>query len=198
MTYTINLVGRDEEQVAKSGIAVLAVDGSPNGAGRTRLAVEAVAAAAALAGAVVETIGLAEPDGFDRVLGALEGADAVVLGAPVYRAASAAPLKQLLDLIPRDADERRSPLLAKPVVIVHTAASAHHFLSLDGLRSVLAGFFAAYVVPPGFYVPREAWDDGDRLIEPYAQQARVQGEALVQLARSIGSGSALAAVRPQA
>ena len=198
MTYPINLVGGAEAQVAESGIAVLAVDGSPNGSGRTRLAVEAVAAAVEVAGATVETIGLAEPDGFDRVLGALDGADAVVLGAPVYRAASAAPLKQLLDLIPRDSEERRSPLVAKPVVIVHTAASDHHFLSLDGLRSVLTGFFAAYVVPPGLYVPRAAWGDDGVLAEPYAQQARAQGEALVQLARSIQPGSALAAVRPQA
>ncbi len=183
--------------VGSAACSVLALDASPAGGGRTRAAVEAVSAAAAGLGGVVETIGLAEPDGQAYALAALPGADAIVLGAPVYRAAAAAPLKQLLDLIPRYPDGR-SPLRAKAVAIVQTGASLHHFLALDGLRNVLAGFFAAHVLPPGLYVPKEGFADDGSLAEPYARHAAVQGAALIELARAVQAGDALRAVGPQA
>ena len=205
MTYSINNMAKARRPAplpvaADEGraISVVAIDGSPTGGGRTRAALEAVSAAAQAFGGTVETLGLAEPQGQERALEALERSDAVILGAPVYRAAAASPLKQLLDAIPRSADELRSPLLAKPVAIVHTGASLHHFLALDSLRAVLAGFFAAYVVPPGLYVPREAFADTGVLNEPYASQASVQGAAVVELAELLRNGVAVSAVRPQA
>jgi FMN reductase len=195
----IDSLGNKERLVeGVAPVSVLAIDGSPEGGGRTRSAIRAVSAAAGGLGASVETVGLAEPDGPDRVLLALEQVEAVVIGAPVYRATAAAPLKQLLDLVPRGAEERESPLAAKPVVIVHTGASTHHFLALDSLRSVLAGFFAAHVVPPGLYVPRAGFAEDGSLLEPYASHARTQGAALVELALAIRTSTALAAVRPQA
>jgi FMN reductase len=197
MTHPISIQKKELLGETASVIAILAVDGSPTGGGRTRMAIEAVAQAGEPFGARVETVALAEPEGFDRVLQALETVDAVVFGAPVYRAAAAAPLKQLLDLIPRDNLERRSPLAAKPVAIVQTGASLHHFLALDALRNVLAGFFATHVIAPGLYVPRDGFGELG-LLEPYARHARTQGEALVELTRAVNAGVALAAVRPQA
>jgi FMN reductase len=197
MTYPISIPEKEPLGIRTAAIAIVAVDGSPTGAGRTRTAIEAVARAGEPFGARVETIALADPAGPERALQALETADAVVFGAPVYRAAAAAPLKQLLDLIPRDNVERRSPLAAKPVAIVQTGASLHHFLALDTLRNVLAGFFAAHVVAPGLYVPREGFGELG-LLEPYAWHARTQGEALLELTRAVNAGVALAAVRPQA
>jgi len=197
MTYPISIQQKELLETASPTIAILAVDGSPTGGGWTRTAIEVVAGAGKPFGARVETVALSEPEGPDRALQALETADAVVFGAPVYRAAAAAPLKQLLDLIPRDNLERRSPLAAKPVAIVQTGASLHHFLALDGLRNVLAGFFAAHVIAPGLYVPRDGFGELG-LLEPYAQHARTQGEALVELTRAVRAGVALASVRPQA
>lgn len=184
---------------ARTAIKVIALDGSPSGGGKTHAAIGAVAYAAAEAGAIVDTISLGEPGGQERALAELGPADAIVLGSPVYRAASAAPLKQLLDLVPRSNDEERtSPLAGKAVAIVHTGASLHHFLSLDALRDVLAGFFAAHVVPPGLYVPRAGFDDGSELLPPYADQARLQGKALVELAVLLRSSSVLRSLRPHA
>ena len=197
MTYPISIHQIDSLAALAAAITILAVDGSPSGGGRTRTAIEALARAGEPFGARVLTIALAEPEGPDRALQALESADAVVLGAPVYRAAAAAPLKQLLDLIPRDNLERRSPLAAKPVAIVQTGASLHHFLALDGVRNVLVGFFAAHVIAPGLYVPRDGFGESG-LLEPYAAQARTQGQALVELTLAVNAGVALAAVRPQA
>jgi FMN reductase len=205
MTYPIEITDNSEIS-GEATITLLAVDGSPSGGGRTRTAVEAVAGGAERLGGIVEAIGLAEHGGLERVLEALDGVDAVVFGAPVYRAAAAAPLKQLLDLIPRGSShdsishnngERLSPLAGKPVAIVQTGASLHHFLALDALRNVLAGFFAAHVVAPGLYVPRDGFGEYG-LLEPYAAHARSQGEALAELTHAVKSGAALASVRPQA
>jgi FMN reductase len=178
---------------------VLALHGSPNGGGHTEAAVAAVAAAAAAAGAAVETIGIADDAGTERALAALPDTDAVVLGSPVYRASFATPLKRLLDLVPRtNGVDPESPLAGKPVAIVHTGASLHHFTTLDTLRNVLAGFFAAHVVPPGLYVPRDGFDDDLALVGPYATQASLQGTALVELVNLLDDSLVLRTLRPQA
>lgn len=185
---------------AQGRVAVLAVDASPTRGGRTRAALDAVSSAAAQAGAVVETIGLGDGgSGLQPVLSALASAEAVVLASPVYRASFAAPLKQLLDAVPREAPPSlRSPLRAKAIAVVYSGASLHHFLALDSLRGILAGFFAAHVVPPGLYVPGEAFDEELALREPYAEHARLQGAALVAFARVLRDSPVLTALRPQA
>jgi FMN reductase len=195
------LVNRTKADRDRTAFRVLAIDGSPAGGGRTRAALAAVVSGAAEGGATVETITLGDGEGggYDRALAALEHADAIALGSPVYRASSATPLKSLLDLIPRSNDDGRdSPLAGKAVAIVHTGASLHHFLSLDALRNVLAGFFAAHVVPPGLYVPRDGFGEGSALLDPYADQARRQGRALIELAELLRESAVLRSLRPHA
>jgi FMN reductase len=181
-------------------VTVLAIDGSPTAGGRTRAALDAVSSAAVDAGASLETIALGDAGaGIEPAVEALATADAVVLASPVYRASSAAPLKRLLDAVPRSATAPpESPLSGKAVAIVYSGASLHHFLALDSLRSVLAGFFAAHVVPPGLYVPREAFDGDLALSEPYGDSARRQGAALVELTRALRTSPVLRSLRPQA
>jgi FMN reductase len=180
-------------------VSVLAVEGSPTGGGRTRAALDSISAASADAGASVTTITLGD-DGaaIEPTLRALASADAVVLASPVHRASFASPLKRLLDAIPRSqAAPPDSPLSGKAVAIAYTGASDHHFLAPDSLRGVLAGFFAAHVLPPAFYVPREGFDDDLVLREPYAEQARLQGVALVELSHALRQSPSLRALRPQ-
>jgi hypothetical protein len=66
------------------------------------------------------------------------------------------------------------------------------------MRNVLAGFFAAHVIPPGLYVPREGFGDDGALLEPYAGQAALQAEALRELGRVLASTTALRRLTPQA
>jgi NAD(P)H-dependent FMN reductase len=184
-----------------AGVHVLLIDGSPTGGGRTGAALAALGAAAAQSGAHVELLALGDDlnGGIERAVAQLAVADAVALGSPVYRATAAAPLKQLIDVIPRTNDEERdSPLAGKAVAIVHTGATLHHFLASNALRDVLAGFFAAHVLPPGLYVPREGFGDGAALLEPYADQAHQLGSALVELAVVLRNNSVLRSLRPQA
>ncbi len=175
---------------------ILALDGSPAGGGRTWTAIEAV-----LVGlpADVETELISLADGPDPALAAAASAEAFVFGSPMYRASFASPLKAMLDRLPRGMwGESSAPITARAVAIVATGASWHHFLGLDSLRNVLGGFFAAHVLPPGLYVPREGFGEDGALLDDYAELAAQQGRALADLADAIARSPALAGLRPQA
>jgi len=175
-------------------VRVLAVDGSPASGGRTATALEAVLAGAREAGATeTELVPAAEG------LAAAEGADAFVLGSPVYRASYAAPLKGFLDALPRGMwGESAAPVTGRAVAIVATGATWHHFLALHDLRNVLAAFFAAWVVPPGLYVPHEGFTEDRLLAEPFAERAAASGRAVVELTRALAASDALRGATPQA
>lgn len=179
---------------------VLAIDGSPTGSGRTEVVLRAVLAAAESVGAVATVRSLAElDDAVARVLRDLGDADAVVLGSPVYRASYASPLKVLLDRVPRGMwGEMEAPLRGKAVAVVATGASLHHFLALNDLRNVLAGFFACHVLPPGLYVPRDGFTEDGTLHAPYSQLANQQGLALVELTTALSVSPTLRSLLPQA
>jgi len=131
-------------------------------------------------------IGFADGTPLDRldddsaeVIGRIAGADAVVLGTPVYRGSMTGALKNLLDLTPVEA------LRGKPVLIVAMGATDHHSLGVERhLRDVLS-FFGALPVPVDVYLTSADFSDG----EPGEDAARRldQGiEGLVTLARATG------------
>ncbi len=177
-------------------VRVLALDGSPTGGGRTEEVIRAVLSGLP-ADVDGELVGLA--DGPDRALAELESADAFIFGSPLYRASFAAPLKLLLDQLPRGMwGESSAPITARAVAVVGTGATWHHFLGLDPLRNVLSGFFAAHVLPPGVYVPSEGFTRDGVLLDSFAGLAAEQGRALVELAAAIANGPALRGLKPQA
>jgi FMN reductase len=179
---------------------LLAIDGSPTGGGRTQLVLRAILDASRAD--QTELITLAERDvqAIGQVVDQLEQADGFVFGSPIYRATYAWPLKLLLDHLPRGMwGEPTAPLRGKPVAIAMTGASLHHFLALNDLRGVLSVFFAAHVLPPGLYVPREGFDEpGTSLQDPYAKQADLTGRALAESAELLARSSALRLLEPQA
>jgi FMN reductase len=181
-----------------SAVRIIAVDGSPGGSGRTRTALDALLDGAGDAGASWSLLSLSETPA-EAVVAELGGADAFVFASPVYRASFASPLKSLLDQLPRGMwGETEAPITARAVAIVLTGATWHHYLALDGLRSVLAGFFGAHVLSPGLYVPGEGFDERKELTDSFAQAARAQGAGLVELARAVAASPVLREVRPQA
>lgn len=193
---------------------ILALIGSPSRNGRTRRLSDAVVRAAEEAPDVIaETIEFGEyklPYGVQSaraddlntgfILDAVEAADAFVIGTPIYRATYSAALKSILDLVPRGLrnGERSRPFQGKPVVVVATAASAHHFLGLNELAEMLRGFFSAYVVPPGLYATHSDFGPNGELVDAEVRRhASVAGRALVAMQLSLGEHKALRNVEPQ-
>lgn len=191
--------GRPEPGADRS-VDVVLIDGSPRGGGRTGSALRAVAEGISAGGARTTTLELAGDleQATHAVLERAPQADAFVLGSPTYRATCTAELKYLLDRMPRgQAGEQEAPLRARAVALVLTGATDHHFLAVDSLRNMLAGFFGAYVLPGGLYVPHAGFDAGGELAGAWRERAGRLGRALVALAGAIDRSSALSELDPQ-
>jgi FMN reductase len=191
---------------------VLGVVASLSGSSRSRALVEVVLEAASGSPAVTtEIVTFADRDlqpadgtraedyGGDmgELLVAIDAADAVVFGMPVYRASHPGSLKNLLDAVPRGQyDGDAQALRAKPVAIAATGATDHHFLALNDLAEILRGFYAAYVIPPGLYASHARFTDGRLTGERVRAAAIRTGRALVELRRALDVSPALSAVEP--
>jgi FMN reductase len=186
--------------VAAHGLSVLLIDGSPRSPGRTSATLAAVAAGVNEAGAECHALRLSGDlaGATAEVLERAARCDAFVLASPTYRATYTAELKYLLDRTPRGMPgETGAPLRARAVAVVLTGATLHHFLALDSLRSVLAGFFGAYVLPGGLYVPHAGFEPDGGLAPEWREPAARQGRALVALAAAINASPELQALAPQ-
>ncbi|WP_315138350.1 NAD(P)H-dependent oxidoreductase [Achromobacter marplatensis] len=78
-------------------------------------------------------------------LGTIEDADALIVGAPVFRGGLPGLFKHLFDLI----DQRA--LEGKPVLLAATGGSDRHALVLDHQWRPLFAFFQALTLPVGVY-----------------------------------------------
>jgi FMN reductase len=176
---------------------IIGVAGGPDAGGRTSTAVAGVLAGAAGADADTALIELSTTPVPD-VVAAIEDADAVVFGSPVYRATYSALLKDLLERTERGRwGETTAPLQGKAAATVITGASGHHFLATNDLRNVLAGFFAVQVLSPGLYFDHGAYADRRTLNEDSAALTAAHGAALADLARAVRSSKPLGALTPQ-
>lgn len=177
-------------------VTVVGIVASPSEGGRTTTAVAGILAGAAAAGAETSLLELATA-GRDAAVAAIDAADAVVLGSPVYRATYSALLKDLLENTQRGLHgETTAPLRGKAAAVALTGASAHHFLAVDGLRNVLASFFATQVLSPALYLEHKDFADRETLGEVAAGRADQHGAALVDLARAVRGSTALSTLDP--
>ncbi|MGU3536790.1 FMN reductase [Methylobacterium sp. A54F] len=122
-----------------------------------------------------------------RIVEAIEEADALVVGSPVYKGAYTGLFKHLFDFVDPSA------LLNKPVAIAATGGGHRHALVVEHAFRPLFGFFGALALPTAVYASDPDFHDG-ALVEP-GIQARV-AEAAGQLAALTARDQA--AARPQA
>lgn len=89
-----------------------------------------------------------------RVLEAIEGADALIIGTPVYKGAYAGLLKHLFDLI--------DPLALKdrPVLLTAVGGGQRHSLIIEHHLRPLFGFFEALTIPTGIYASEGDFTNG--------------------------------------
>lgn len=174
---------------------IIGLVGSPDAGGRTSTAVTAVLRGAADVDTELIELSVSCTD---RVVAAMADADAVVFGSPVYRGTYSALLKSTLEATERGKwGEKSAPLQGKVAATVLTGASPHHFLAMNDLRNVLAGFFAVQVLSPGMYVDHSNYVDRSTLKDDALSTAVCHGAALAALARAIGPSAAVSKLRPQ-
>ncbi len=106
-------------------------------------------------------------------------ADALVLGTPVYRGSYTGILKNVFDIIPNDA------LVGKPVGIVVTASTQHHYLSIEHGIKPLLGFFHAHALPGGVYLSSHHYQDHVLVDERAIERLHQLGESIIEFAKHI-------------
>lgn len=150
-------------------VSLLGVSGSTRRPSRTavlvRAIVDAIAARLDLASSIIELADAAPlvlptltragaSTEAEAVIHAIETADILVVGSPVYRASYTGALKHLFDLVHYDA------LAGKPVVLAATAGSAMHGLAIEHQFRPLFGFFRALSLPTTIYATEADFTDG--------------------------------------
>lgn len=151
-----------------SSPSIVAVSGSVTRPSRTTALVSAIAGAIAtetaatprlieLVDAAPVLFGALTPNrlaGAAReIVAAVEEADLLVVGTPVYRGSYTGALKHLFDLA------RREAFAGKPVVLAATGGSELHGLVIEQELRPVFGFFRAFTMPTGVYATEADFRD---------------------------------------
>ena len=123
-----------------------------------------------------------------EIVRAVESADVLVVGSPVYRASYSGALKHLFDLVHYEA------LIGKPVILVATGGTPLHGLMIDHQLRPLFSFFKALPLPTSVYA-LESEFDSYAVASPDIQK-RI-GAAVRDLERSVPHATALALARAE-
>ncbi len=99
--------------------------------------------------------------------------DAYIIGTPMYRGTYTGILKNLFDLIPNDA------MVGKPVGLIATGGSDHHYLALEHELKPLLGFFLAIVLPGAVYANNADYSQGGIDSEELMAKLQQLGESVV-------------------
>ncbi|MCD2190568.1 NADPH-dependent FMN reductase [Actinomycetospora soli] len=122
-------------------------------------------------------------DAIDRVV----AADALLVGTPMYRGGYTGRLKNLFDVLPNDA------LAGKPVGLVATGGTDHHFLALEHELKPLVGFFRAWAVPGAVYANNTHFADGELADDGVRGRLHDLADAVVTFARHMPAVAGAAA-----
>ncbi len=106
-------------------------------------------------------------------------ADALILGTPVYRGSYTGILKNVFDVIPNDS------LVGKPVGIIVTGSTQHHYLAIEHQVKPLLGFFHAHALPGGVYLTPEHYNDSVLVDEGALERLQQLSAAIVQFVKHV-------------
>jgi len=109
-----------------------------------------------------------------RVVEAIETADALIVGTPVYKGSYTGLFKHLFDLIDPGA------LSNKPVVLTATGGGPRHALVVEHQLRPLFGFFTALTVPTAVYASDEDFRGAVLVEETTRERAAVAAKQLGQ------------------
>lgn len=110
------------------------------------------------------------PEPVLAALDAIETADALIVGSPIYKGSYTGLFKHLFDFVDPAA------LAGRPVVLAATGGGRRHALAVEHQLRPLFGFFGALTLPTAVYASDEDVR-GEHVTEP-ATQGRVKQAAL--------------------
>lgn len=192
---------------------LLGIAGSVSEFSKTKVAVEtALEAAADEFGIETEILHLAEYDletadgrkleeysgDTAEALNLIVNSNAFLIGTPVYRGSYSGILKNLFDLIPRGKwQSDKAPLENRPVGLIATGATDHHYLSISQTLGPIVSFFGAYQVGSGVYINGSQFEDTQIIDESVVQRLEDLGKATIELTQAINASSYLSKLGPQ-
>lgn len=115
---------------------------------------------------------------------AVEEADILVVGTPVYRASYTGALKHLFDLVDYEA------LVGKPVVLAATGGNPLHGLVTEHQLRPLLSFFRALTVPTAVYATEVDFAGNEVITTAVTQRVAQAARDAAQLAGQIRAGLA--------
>lgn len=122
-----------------------------------------------------------------RLIDAIEKADALILGTPVYQGGYAGMFKHVFDFV------EPAKLAGRPVVLTATGGGLRHSLVVEHSMRPLFGFFAAHVAPTSIYAGPDCITN-DAVTDPAIAQriaaAASELSALIDVARPADAGAA--------
>ncbi|NNM71339.1 FMN reductase [Enterovirga aerilata] len=152
-----------------SRLKIVAVSGSTRRPSRTTELVAAIGReVAARRGADIRLVDLADigpglaafrrdglPEQALATLAEIEKADALIVGAPVYKGSYPGLFKHLFDFV------EPAALAGTPVILAATGGGRRHALVVEHQLRPLFGFFAALTLPTSIYASDEDFQDGE-------------------------------------
>lgn len=125
-----------------------------------------------------------------RIVEALESADALIVGSPVYKGSYAGLFKHLIDFVAPEA------LIGKPVVLTATGGGPRHALVVEHSLRPLFGFFSAQAAPTAVYAGDTEISEGrvaDEIVRARVAQAAAELARLLDVAQSANVSAAASA-----
>jgi FMN reductase len=113
------------------------------------------------------------------IIDKVKAADALIIGTPMYRGSYTGVLKNLFDVIPNDA------LMGKPVGLIATGGTDHHFLAIEHELKPVIGFFAGYPIPGAVYANNQHYSNGHLVDEDVLDRLRQLADAVVGFAQKV-------------
>jgi FMN reductase len=114
------------------------------------------------------------PDAGKRALAAIETADGLIVGSPIYKGSYTGLFKHLFDFVDVQA------LAGVPIALTATGGGRRHALTVEHQLRPLFGFFSALTLPTSVYASDEDFRDG-KLADPVtADRVRQVASELAQ------------------
>ncbi|MFG1357501.1 FMN reductase [Xanthobacter pseudotagetidis] len=118
------------------------------------------------------------PRAAHAIISAIEEADALIVGSPVYKGSYAGLFKHLIDFVDPTA------LAGTPVLLTATGGGHRHALVVEHQLRPLFGFFSALTLPTAIYAGDQDFREG--VVADHALSARI-AQAAAELDRALAA-----------